>query len=63
MCTINKSAHTKKAGNLSYAPRTYMYMFMLYIYIYIYIYILRFMVLTSSFGELMEKSNQSSIIK
>ena len=22
MCTINKSAHTKKSGNLSYAPRT-----------------------------------------
>ena len=23
VCTINKSAHTKKSGNLSYAPRTY----------------------------------------
>ena len=30
--TIHKSAHTKKSGNVSYAPR-------IYIYIYIYIHI------------------------
>ena len=23
VCTINKSVHTKKKGNLSYAPRTF----------------------------------------
>ena len=34
MCTINKSAHTKKSANLSYAPHTH-----IYIYIYIYIYV------------------------
>ena len=32
-CTIKKSAHTKKSGNLSYVPP-------IYIYIYIYIYII-----------------------
>ena len=34
VCAINKSALTKKSGNLSYAPRIY-----IHIYIYIYIYI------------------------
>ena len=34
--TVNKSAHTKKFGNLSYAPRIY-----IYIYIYIQMYIHR----------------------
>ena len=33
VCAINKSAHTKKSGNLFNDPRTY-----IYIYIYIYIY-------------------------
>ena len=34
MCTINKSAHTKKSGNLFNDPSM-----CIYIYIYIYIYI------------------------
>ena len=49
-CTINKSAHTKMSGNLSYAPRIFVYMYTLlnththththtHTYIYIYIYI------------------------
>ena len=36
MCTINKSAHTKKSGNLFNDPRIYIY---IYIHIYMYIYI------------------------
>ena len=35
VCTINKSAHTKKSGNLFNVPRIYVY---IYIFIYIYIY-------------------------
>ena len=31
MCTINKSAHMKKSGNLSYAPRMYDYLLWLHV--------------------------------
>ena len=39
MCTINKSAHAKKSGNLFNYPRIYAQKDPIYIYIYIYIYI------------------------
>ena len=32
VCTINKSAYTKRSGNLSHAPRIYIYIYIIYMY-------------------------------
>ena len=37
MCTINKSTHTEKSGNLFNEPHTHTHIY-IYIYIYIHLY-------------------------